>query len=160
MPIKENVSDYPRPPHIELIMGQVSVAIGNEVIAKDHRYVRVCETFHPPTIYLDQDAFAIGTLHQTSGRVSYCEWKGLAEYWTVSKSDGSDARDRAGWSYPTPTKHFEGLANWIGLYPRLVDTCILEGEIVKPQPGSFYGGWVTSWTIGPFKGDPNHPELI
>jgi hypothetical protein len=29
-----------------------------------------------------------------------------------------------------------------------------------PQPGGFYGGWITADLIGPFKGDPAHPELI
>jgi len=67
---------------------------------------------------------------------------------------------RAAWSYPTPTERYAMLADWISLYPQRVDACFLEGEAVKPQPGTFYGGWITSWTIGPFKGDPNHPELI
>ena len=160
MPKKEKVADYPRPPLIEQINGLVSVRIGDEVIAQDIQYIRVCETYHPPTIYIDQNAFVIGTLQKTTGRVSYCEWKGIAEYWTLSKADGSDGRHRAGWSYPSPTKHFEQLAGWIALYPRLVDSCMLEGEEVESQAGTFYGGWVSSWTIGPFKGDPNHPELI
>ena len=160
MPKTEKVADYPRPPLIELIGGLVSICIGNEVIAQDIQYIRVCETYHPPTIYINRNAFVIGSLQQTTGKVSYCEWKGIAEYWTLSKADGSDGRHRAAWSYPSPTKHFEKLAGWIALYPRLVDGCMLEGEEVKPQPGTFYGGWVSSWTIGPFKGDPNHPELI
>ena len=160
MPKIEKVADYPRPPLIEQINGLVSVRIGNEVIAQDSKYIRVCETYHPPTIYIDQNAFVIGTLQQTTGRGSYCEWKGIAEYWTLSKADGSDGRHRAGWSYPSPTKHFEQLSGQIALYPGLVDKCMLEGEEVEPQPGTFYGGWVSSWTIGPFKGDPNHPELI
>jgi uncharacterized protein (DUF427 family) len=160
MPREERVSEYPRPPMIELVHGSVSVLIDNEIIAEDTRYVRVCETFHPPTIYIHQESFRNKTLQQTSGSASYCEWKGIAEYWSLSKTDGTDLRDRAGWSYPKPTDHFLLLADWIGLYPRSVDECFLEGERVNPQPGTFYGGWITSWTIGPFKGDPNHPELI
>ena len=160
MPFEERVSDYPRPPLIQLVNGSVSVEIAGETIAEDTSYIRVCETFHPPAIYIHQEAFKIGTLQQSSNHCSYCEWKGIANYWTLSKADGSDLRYRAGWSYPKPTKKFELLADWISLYPRLVDCCRLEGEIVKPQPGNFYGGWITSWTLGPFKGDPNHPELI
>ena len=160
MPREERVSEYPRPPMIELVHGSVLVRIDKEIIAEDTRYVRVCETFHPPTIYLHQESFRNKTLQQTSGSASYCEWKGIAEYWSLSKTDGTDLRDRAGWSYPKPTDHFLLLADWIGLYPRSVDECFLEGERVNPQPGTFYGGWITSWTIGPFKGDPNHPELI
>ena len=91
---------------------------------------------------------------------SFCEWKGIASYWDLSTSDGRDVRSRAGWSYQNPTPIFDPFAGWISLYPRLVDECLLEGEVVLPQPGTFYGGWITSWTIGPFKGDPAHPELI
>ena len=160
MPTEERVSNYPRPPLVELINGGVSVRVADEIIAADNRYVRVCETFHPPTIYIHQDAFIKGSLHQTTGRATFCEWKGVAEYWSLSKADGSELRPRAGWSYPKPTERFALLEDWISLYPQLVDACILEGEKVFPQPGTFYGGWITSWTIGPFKGDPNHPELI
>lgn len=160
MPKDERVSDYPRPPRIEFVYGPVSVRICEEIIAEDTRYIRVCETFHPPTIYIHQEAFRKETLHKTSGRPSYCEWKGVAEYWSLSKNDGSELRARAGWSYPNPTGSFSLLADWIALYPRSVDACFLEGERVIPQPGTYYGGWITSWTIGPFKGDQNHPELI
>jgi hypothetical protein len=30
----------------------------------------------------------------------------------------------------------------------------VNGEQVIPQPGGFYGGWITSWVVGPFKGVP------
>ncbi len=160
MPTEEKVSSYPRPPLVELVNGQVSVRIADEIIAEDTRYVRVCETFHPPTIYIHQEAFISGSLHQISGRGSFCEWKGAAQYWSLSKADGTDLRQRAGWSYSRPTERFALLEDWVSLYPRLVDACMLDGEQVLPQPGSFYGGWITRWTIGPFKGDPNHPELI
>ena len=30
----------------------------------------------------------------------------------------------------------------------------VNGEQVIPQPGGFYGGWITSWVVGPFKGIP------
>ena len=160
MPATEKVADYPRPPRIELVKGSVAVRIGDECIATDTKYARVCETFHPPTIYIDPSAFNAGTLHPASGRPSFCEWKGIASYWDLSTSDGSDVRTRAGWSYANPSPRFDSFAGWISLYPRLVDECLLEGEPVTPQPGTFYGGWISSWTIGPFKGDPAHPELI
>lgn len=156
----ERVREYPRPPLVELIEGIVTVTIGGECIASADRYVRICETYHPPTIYLPPSAFKAGSLHPAAGRASFCEWKGIASYWSLSKSDGSEFRARAGWSYATPTESFAVLAGWISLYPGLVDECTLEGERVSPQPGSFYGGWITSAVVGPFKGDPNHPELI
>ena len=30
----------------------------------------------------------------------------------------------------------------------------LDAERVRPQPGIFYGGWVTDTLAGPFKGEP------
>ena len=109
MPTEENVSDYPRPPLIELVNGGVSVLIADEIIAEDTRYVRVCETFHPPTIYINPKAFIHGSLQPISRRGSFCEWKGIAEYWSLSKADGSDSRPSAGWSYPRPTDRFHSL---------------------------------------------------
>ena len=156
----EAVASYPRPPLIELVSGSVEIWIAGQAIAQDQRYVRVCETFHPPTIYLDPSAFQPGTLHPSTGRPSFCEWKGVASYWDVSAVDGTDRRVRAGWSYPKPTEAFSLLAGWISVYPRRVDRCRLDGEDVLAQPGEFYGGWVSPWVQGPFKGDPEHPELI
>ncbi len=156
----EDVASYPRPPLIELVSGSVEIWIAGQQIALDQRYVRVCETFHPPTIYLHPSAFCPGSLHPSTGRPSFCEWKGVAFYWDVSAVDGTDRRVRAGWSYPKPTEAFSLLSSWIGVYPRRVDRCMLEGEDVLAQPGEFYGGWVSPWIQGPFKGDPKHPELI
>ena len=139
----ETVSSYPRPPLIELVSSSVEIWIAGQQIALDQRYLRVCETFHPST-----------------GRPSFCEWKGVAAYWDVSAADRTDRRVRAGWSYPKPTESFSLLAGWISVYPRRVDRCRLEGKDVLAQPGEFYGGWISPWIQGPFKGDPDHPELI
>ena len=109
----ETVSSYPRPPLIELVSGSVEIWIAGQQIALDQRYLRVCETFHPPTIYLHPSAFSPGTLHPSTGRPSFCEWKGVAAYWDVSAADGTDRRVRAGWSYPKPTESFSLLDGWI-----------------------------------------------
>ena len=156
----ERVCDYPRPPLVEQRHGPVLVRLGGDLIAQSETYVRVCETYHPPTIYIPIEAFQSGTLHPTTGRPSFCEWKGIAHYWDLSNRDGQHRQERAAWSYPTPTDRFKLLAGWISLYPGLMQSCHLEGELVSPQPGCFYGGWITSMVMGPFKGDPLHPELI
>ena len=160
MAFREIVADYPRPPRIEIIRGAIAIVIQNEIIAQDSEYIKVCETFHPPSIYIKPEAFTTGTLHQVSGRASFCEWKGLATYWNLTQANGDNVRRHAGWSYEDPNDHYSALKAWISVYPRLVDHCYLEGERVVAQPGQFYGGWITSRIIGPFKGDPNHPELI
>ena len=109
--------------------GSVEIWIAGQVIAQGQRYVRVCETFHPPSIYLHPSAFRPGTLHPSMGRPSFCEWKGEASYWDVSAEDGSERRLRAGWSYSNPTQAFTLLAGWISVYPSRVDACRLAGEI-------------------------------
>ena len=158
--IVESVANYPRPPLLEKCSGHVRVVIANQDIAVSDCYFRVCETFHPPTIYLPQESFQGGTLHSVDGRPSFCEWKGLASYFDLTTTDRQHRRSKAAWQYQNPTEGFSAISRCVSLYPGQVDACFLEGEQVKAQPGLFYGGWITSWTIGPFKGDPAHPELV
>jgi hypothetical protein len=33
-----------------------------------------------------------------------------------------------------------------------MDRCLVDDEVVRPQDGGFYGGWITSAVVGPFKG--------
>ena len=33
-----------------------------------------------------------------------------------------------------------------------MDECTLDGEVVHAQEGGFYGGWITSDLVEPFKG--------
>jgi hypothetical protein len=87
----------------------------------------------------------------------------VARYFDLVDQSGTaleQRRRQAVWQYPDPTEPFRALAGWISLYPGLVDGCWLDGEAVQPQPGGFYGGWISADLIGPFKGDPLHPELI
>ena len=152
----ERVCDYPRPP--ALVPGPpVLVRALGEVLAQSNSCWRVLETFHPPTVYLPPSALRLELLQPAAGH-SFCEWKGVARYYDVVH--GGRRLPRAVWSYPEPTAPFAALAGWFALYPGLMDGCWLDGEPVQPQPGGFYGGWITSAVQGPFKGDPAHPELI
>ena len=160
MSIKEIVANYPRPLRIEIIVYPVTIVIQNEIIAQDIEYIKVCEIFHPPSIYIKPSAFTSRTLHQASGRPSFCEWKRLATYWNLSQANGESLRQHAGWSYKHPNDHYSALKDWISIYPRLVDYCYLEGERVVAQPGQFYGGWIPSSIHGPLKGDPQQLGLI
>lgn len=132
------------------------------LLCDTHRSLRVLETFHPPTFYLPPEAINLALLEPAAG-ASFCEWKGVARYFDLVAPgpDGAPRRlSRALWQYPDPTPPFRDLAGWYALYPGLMDGCWLDGERVQPQPGGFYGGWITSDVEGPFKGDPQHPELI
>ena len=57
------------------------------------------------------------------------------------------------WSYPEPFDGYESLTAYFSFYPARLD-CAVNGERVRPQPGGFYGGWVTDELVGPFKGEP------
>jgi len=153
----ERVCDYPRPPALVASDQHVLVRALGERLAETRRSLRVLETFHPPTYYLPPEAVRTELLRPATGR-SFCEWKGVARYCDVLV--GERCLARALWCYDDPTPAFSALAGWYAVYPALMDGCWLDGEAVRPQPGGFYGGWITSAVEGPFKGDPNHPELI
>jgi hypothetical protein len=87
-----------------------------------------------------------------AGGSSWCEWKGAARYYDVVVGDRR--APRAAWSYPAPTASFAMIAGCFAFYAQLLDECLVDGERVVPQPGGFYGGWITSDVVGPFKGEP------
>ena len=72
------------------------------------------------------------------------------------------------WNYPRPPRVeavterlrviFDGavIAETVSGW-RVLETshaCFVGDEQVTPQPGRFYGGWITRGIIGPFKGEP------
>lgn len=148
---QESVWDYPRPPRVETTIEHVVVRLGGAVVAESSEALRVLETSHPPVYYLPLADFADGALEPAPGR-SICEFKGAASYLTVR--GGSTVAEAAGWTYPDPLPGFEELRGTVALYPGRMDSCTVDGERVEPQPGDFYGGWITSRVVGPFKGAP------
>ena len=150
-PGQESVWEYPRPPRIERVTSRVVIRLGGEVIVDTDDVVRVLETSHPPVYYLPIASFADGALADAEGN-SYCEFKGSARYLDVR--GGAATASRAAWNYPRPSDGYEALARRVAVYAGPMDSCEVDGEVVAPQPGRFYGGWVTSWVAGPFKGVP------
>jgi uncharacterized protein (DUF427 family) len=143
----ENVWDYPRPPALVPCTRRVRVLAGGEVVADSHAALRVLETSHPPTIYVPPGDVRRDLL-VPSGRRTLCEFKGLADYFDVLGSR------EAAWSYPDPVPRYADLRDHVAFYPGRVDACYLGEERVDPQPGDFYGGWLTSDIAGPVKGGP------
>ncbi len=143
--------DYPRPPRVESVAKRVRIELGGQAIVDTDDVVRVLETSHPPVYYLPIDAFAEGTLTPGEG-ASFCEYKGGARYFDVH--GGGTSRARAGWTYPQPSPGFEVLRGRVAVYPGVMDRCTVDGVEVEPQPGGFYGGWITPEIVGPFKGGP------
>jgi uncharacterized protein (DUF427 family) len=126
------------------------VVLAGAVVADTIGAWRVLETSHPPSWYLPPADCDLALFEEAPGR-SFCEWKGVARYWTV-RVPGAVA-DRAAWSYPEPSPAFAPITDHLAFYPSAF-ACTVDGEPARPQDGGFYGGWVTSDVCGPFKGAP------
>ncbi|MGI9110753.1 MAG: DUF427 domain-containing protein [Gaiellaceae bacterium] len=148
----ELVADYPRPPRVEPVAERIRVVLAGVAVADTTRAHRVLETTHPPVYYIPREDVLEGALEPSSGRTTLCEWKGSAGYFDVV-AKGRRAQ-RAAWSYPRPAAGFEPIRDAVAFYCAPMDECWVGEEQATPQPGGFYGGWVTSGIAGPFKGGP------
>ncbi|MFK7931644.1 MAG: DUF427 domain-containing protein [Myxococcota bacterium] len=151
-PGQESVWDYPRPPRIEATSRRLQIRFAGRWIADTRRGLRVLETSHPPTYYLPIEDFIDGSLQPVPGRKSFCEWKGQATYLNIVI--GSATAHGAAWTYPKPTPGSGMKPGFVAVYAAEMHECRVDGERVTPQPGGFYGGWITSHVVGPFKGTP------
>jgi uncharacterized protein (DUF427 family) len=149
-PGQESVWDYPRPPRAEPDRRRAVLRHGGVVVADTADLVRVLETSHPPTFYLPRSAFG-PYLRPGSDRTSHCEWKGRARYVDVVVPGVPPLHD-VGWFYPEPHPDYRRLRDRVAVYAGPFDAITLDGEPVRPQPGGFYGGWITGDVVGPFKG--------
>lgn len=147
----ESVWDYPRPPRVDPVSALIRVVLNDVELVHSTRTIRVLETSHPPTYYIPPDDIRLELL-APSERTSYCEWKGQAVYFDAVLRDVR-VQDAA-WSYPDPSPAFVSITDHIAFYPSKMTRCTVGEEIVCAQPGDFYGGWVTSNLVGPFKGAP------
>ena len=150
-PGQESVWDYPRPPAVVPSADRIRVVHADATIADTTAAVRVLETSQPPAYYIPRSDVVESHLVEGSGR-SFCEWKGSATYWSIVVGDR--VVPNAAWSYEDPTASFGAIRGHVAFYARLVDECWVGDERVVANPGSFYGGWITSTVVGPFKGDP------
>lgn len=150
-PGQESVWAYPRPAVAEPVARHIRIEHRGLVLAETRRSVRTLETSHPPSYYLPRADIDM-TLLRPSARRSWCEWKGEAVYFDLVIGDERIA-DLA-WSYPDPTPPFAALAGHLAFYAGPLDGCFVDGARVVPQPGGFYGGWITDDLAGPFKGVP------
>lgn len=145
-----SVWDFPRPPRLVSDTREVVVSWSGVELARTTRAVLVLETAHPPSYYLPWSDVARHLLQPAPGS-SFCEWKGRAQYWTLSLGDKS--LPGVAWSYPQPLAGAEILADCVAFYPKALE-CRVAGAAVSAQPGGFYGGWITPELVGPFKGKP------
>ena len=150
-PGQESVWSYPRPAIAEPCTRHIRIVHRGIVLADTRRSVRTLETSHPPTYYIPPADIDMRLLHETSRR-SMCEWKGQAGY--VDVHVAGDTLRNAGWFYADPTPPFAAIRDHVAFYAAPFDACTVDGAPVVPQPGPFYGGWITPHVAGPFKGGP------
>lgn len=142
---ESSVWDFPRPPVIEAVPVTMTVRFRTQVIATTERGRRVLETAGAPTYYFPPED-VIAPLIENDSR-SICEWKGLAQSLSLP------GKTNVGWRYIEMFPEFKTLHYWVAFYPSAVD-CYLGEQLVSPQPGGYYGGWVSDDLVGPIKGEP------
>lgn len=149
-PGQESVWDYPRPPRVEPTSSSVRVVHAGRVVSETRSAQRVLETSQPPGFYVPVTDVDL-TLLRPSPEHTFCEWKGVASYHHLVVPGAEPVVDAA-WSYPSPSPAFAAIAGHLAFYPQKVDGCFVDEEQVDANEGSFYGGWITSKVVGPFKG--------
>jgi uncharacterized protein (DUF427 family) len=149
-PGQESVWDYPRPPRVEAVPERLRVVVDGQILADTTHGLRVIETAGAPVYYFPPEDVRLERLAQT-GRSTVCEWKGAATYHAYA---GARRIDDVAWSYERPKPGFEAIRGYVAFYAGKVDQAWVGEERATPQPGGFYGGWVTSRIVGPIKGDP------
>jgi uncharacterized protein (DUF427 family) len=147
-PGQESVWDYPRPPRLERTDSHIVAELKGQVLFDTKSAYRVLETSHPPVYYIPPEDINMEMLKRTPSRSTYCEWKGRASYYDAP------GKPAIAWTYREPTPSFKPITNYLAFYPSKLDKATVNGETVRAQPGDFYGGWITSSVVGPFKGDP------
>ncbi len=159
-PGQESVWDYPRPPALvadqrEVVVGPPDTSPNAAALARTTSAIRICETASPPTFYLPPADVDFSQLVESGASASFCEWKGPARYWVLAApaGDGAAGSDEIiAWDYPNPFEEYSAVAGYVSFYPGRIP-CTVDGERVRPQPGGFYGGWITNEIVGPVKGE-------
>lgn len=150
-PQQESVWDYPRPAVCEATSRRVQIIHKGVMILDSKAAYRTLETSHPPTYYIPQSDIAMEYL-KPNARRTMCEWKGQARYFDIVI--GGSTTPAGAWGYAAPTPSFAAIKDHIAFYPDPLDQCMIDGEQITPQPGQFYGGWISQYEAGPFKGIP------
>lgn len=150
-PDQESVWEYPRPPRVEPVKERIQIIYNGTTIANSTSAYRVLETSHPPGYYLPKEDIRMEYLTRSS-KTSFCEWKGRAVYYSLNVDGQKEAH--TAWAYPDPSPGFEAIQDHLAFYAVPMDACYVGDQRVRPQPGEFYGGWITDNIVGPFKGGP------
>jgi uncharacterized protein (DUF427 family) len=149
---QESVWSYPRPPKLERVHQQIRVEFGGLVLAETIQGYRLLETANPPVYYFPPTDVRLAYF-MLSSKQTVCKWKGVARYWSLRVEKRMAIE--AAWSYAHAEKEYEGICDYFAFYSGKVDACYVGKQKVTAQPGDYYGGWITSKILGPFKGGPD-----
>ena len=144
---QESVWDFPRPPRVEAVGVRLRVEHAGVIVAETDSGLRILETAGAPSYYFPRVDVDETRIVPAEGS-SFCEWKGAASHFDVCGSR------EAAWSYADPFPEFTIVRGWMAFHPARVDACWLGELRATPQPGGYYGGWVTLSLAGPIKGGP------
>jgi len=133
------------------VLERIRVVVDGIDIASSTKAFRVLETAGPPVYYLPPADIRLDLMTPTDHH-TICEWKGEASYYTLRLGDR--VITNVAWTYVRPLAGYESIAGYVAFYAQLVDEAWVGDERATPQPGRYYGGWVTSRIVGPFKGEP------
>ena len=150
-PGQESAWEYPRPPRLEATSAHLVVVLGGVTIADTTRAYRVLETSHPPNYYFPPDDVAPARSTRHGALVLRVEGTRPLLH-RARRRTASRPRRRGPTTHPSAA--FAPLRDHVAFYAGRMDACFVDGERVVPQPGGFYGGWITSSVVGPFKGGP------
>jgi uncharacterized protein (DUF427 family) len=148
---KESVWDYPRPPVIKPCKATIEVIFNGVLIAQTTSAKRVLETSHPPVYFIPPEDVTTDCLFRRV-RDNYCPYKGCAKFYDIVVK--GIKKEYAAYTYPNPWDGYSKIKEHFVFYAHKMDECKVNGERVTPQPGEFFGGWITSNIMGPYKGLP------
>jgi len=152
---EQSVWDYPRPPVLVPTPEPIRIFSAGKVVAQSSAALELCETASAPAPYLPPNDVRTDWL-TANGKISVCEWKGVAAYYDLVMPSGHRIVDAA-WVYPDPfddlDEGYAAIAGWFSFYPGKLE-CFVGKARATAQPGGLYGGWVTPRIKGPIKGGP------
>ena len=158
-PGQESVWDYPRPPRLEPVTrASRSCSAARRSPTRRAAY-RVLETSHPPNYYFPPDDVLDGALERAprarrsaNGRVARTTSRCAAAVASRDRSERGATTSRARRSRRSPATSRSTPVAWT----RASSTT----NCVAPQPGGFYGGWITADRRRSVQGRPGLPRLV
>ena len=144
-----SVWDFPNAPLVEAFNKNIRIYYKGLLIADTWQAKRVLEKAHPPVYYIQLQDIQMHYL-TPNREISFCAYKGKSSFFNLVV--GSDTVTDVGWTYAKPTSKYVELIGYIAFFAGKGCDCYVDDELAIPQPSEFFGGWVTSDIVGPFKG--------